>query len=527
MGRKGDLKTKRKSEQGFVAATGVRNNWKEEFEDERVTTDSVDFAPRLHMRLSAIDELVLAPWITRSDEHKIRATDRFKYNTPATGGNYVGDGRRRETEDKLRETTRLRGEWKRRLADGHLSVYAAAQRGGEERDKTSLEYNAAGALTKTTLEREDKDEREWYSGLKVERRFGRHKLALGVEFRDKSRKDGKSGLENGVPMAGGRGDSFDIEEKRWTAFLQDEIALGGGHFLTPGVRVLRNERSAKDGLGVASGGTVQTVTPSLHHLWRIDPRNNLRASVTQTLKPPKFDDLSTVTDTKAGTLGDPDKSGNPDLKPEKALGIELGWEHFLPRAGGVLGINLFGRDIEDMVQKRTALEGARYVERPQNIGDAKVWGWELDARPRMDILGLPELMLRFNYTRLYSEIESKPGLKTRIADQPPYVYNVGFDWQLPRWEAAWGVNYNYSPKFWKNPTEPLKRDDEAEQMLLDLYVMKRLSKSLALRLTASNLLDMAKDRDKFEFNNAGQKTKFSQESEKGGRAFNLALEGKW
>jgi len=136
-------------------------------------------------------------------------------------------------------------------------------------------------------------------------------------------------------------------------------------------------------------------------------------------------------------------------------------------------------------------------------------------------------MLRFNYTRLYSEIEASPGVKTRIKDQPPYVYNVGFDWQLPRWDAAWGVNYNYSPKFWKNPTEPLKRDDEAEQKLLDLYVMKRIGKDLAVRVTAANLLDMAKDKDKYEFNALGQKTKFIQESERGGRAFYVALEGKW
>lgn len=88
VGRKGDLKTKSKCEQGFVAATGVRNNWKDEFVDERVTTDSLDFAPRLHMRLSAVDERVLTPWITRSDERKTRATDKFKYNTPAIGGKH-------------------------------------------------------------------------------------------------------------------------------------------------------------------------------------------------------------------------------------------------------------------------------------------------------------------------------------------------------------------------------------------------------------------------------------------------------
>lgn len=530
VGQRGEPRTKVQSEQGFVAATGVRNSWKDQFADERATTNTLDFSPRLNVKLSSIDELVFTPWIIRSDERKTKATNKFKYNTPATGANYVADGSSRETEDKLRETTRLRGEWKRDLVGGWLSVYAAAQQGGEEKDKTALEYNAAGALTKTTLEKDDKDEKDWYLGVKIEQKLGRHKPSAGLEYKDKSRKDTKTTRENGVPKSAGQGDNFNVEEQRWTAFLQNEIALGGGHFLTPGVRAFRQQQSAVDGLGQASGGTVNAFTPSLHYLWQIDPRNNLRASVTKTLKPARFDDLSTVTVTASGvnSLGNPDKSGNPSLRPEEAVGLELGWEHFLPRAGGVLGANLFQRDIKDLVEKRTALEGARFVERPQNVGDAKVWGVELDARPRMDIIGMPELMLRFNYTRLFSEItNSATGQTTRISDQPPYVYNFGFDWQLSRWGAAWGVNYNYTPKFLKNPTEPLKPNDEAEQKLLDMYVMKRLNKELSLRLTAANLLDMAKDKDKYEFNNLGQKTKFTQESERGGRAFYIALEGKW
>ncbi len=533
IGQRGELKTKAKDE--TTRADNPANNItgrKLEFEDERVTTDTFDFAPRLQIRLSDGDELAFTPWITRADESKTKAVLKSKYNAPFTDGSaVVGDGSRTEAENKLRETYRLRGEWKRKLDDGQFLIYVATQQGGEEKDKTAREYSAAGTLTKTTLERDDKDEAEWYLGGIWERKFDRHKLSAGLEYKDKSREDKKTTLENGVPKASGRGDNFDITEKRWTIWMQDEITLGGGHVFTPGVRLLRNQQEAVDGLGMASGGTINTLTPSLHYLWQVNPANNLRASVTRTVKPPKFDDLSPVTQTASGvnSASNPDKSGNPSLRPEKAWGFELGWDHFLPRAGGVLGANLFLRDIEGLVEKRTALEGSRFVERPQNVGDARVWGLELDARPRMDIVGLPELMLRFNYTRLFSEIkELKTGQTTRIKDQPPYVYNIGFDWQLPKWDAAWGVNYNYTPKFLKNPTEPLKPDDEAEQKLLDLYVMKRLTKTLALRFTASNLLDMVKDKNKYEFSAAsGRLTKVTQEAEKGGRAFFLALEGEW
>lgn len=528
-GEVGALKTKSKSEQSFNGGTGMRTAWKDEFEDERVSTHTIDLAPRLDIRLDDGDELSLTPWFTRSDERKTKAVDKFKYNDFVAGTGYVADGRKDEAEGKLRETSRLRAEWRRPLGnDGRLVFYGADQHGGEDKDKTVWEYNAAGVLTKTTLETDRKNEREWYAGARIDRSVGRHKLGAGVEYRDKARKDTKTTLENGMPKAAGRGDNFDITETRWTLWLQDEVGLGGGHILTPGMRLQWQEQHAVDGRGEERGGDSYTAAPSLHYLWQVNARNNLRASVSETLKPPKFDDLSTVTETKTGTLGDPDKSGNPELKPERALGVELGWDHFLPRGGGVLGVNLFHRDISDMVEKRTALEGSRYVERPYNVGDARVWGAELDARARLDVLGLPEAMLRFNYTWLDSEIkDSATGLTTRIKDQSPYVYNIGFDWQLPAWDGAWGVNYNYTPRYRKNPTEPLKADDEAEQKLLDMYVMKHLGKGLSLRVTAANLLDMVKEKDKYEYNTAGQKTKYIREEERGGRAIHVALEGRF
>ncbi|AUM01142.1 hypothetical protein B4966_14015 [Rhodocyclaceae bacterium] len=534
VGQRADLKSKSKDETSYNAG-GTATGRKLEFEDERVVTDTADFAPRLSLRLSAVDELVFTPWITRSDERKRKTKDKSKYNgAPFTDPSTVtDDGRTVEDEDKLRETWRLRAEWKRSLGRGQLSVYAATQQGGETKDKATLDYKADGSLSKVVLERDDKDEREWYAGVRAVQAFGAHKVSAGAEYRDASREDATTTGEGNswaalAPKDAGRGDSFDIRERRWTLFLQDEIALGGGHSLTPGVRWMHNRQEAVDGLGASSGGTVRATTPSLHYLWQVDGRNNLRASLTRTLKPPKFNDLSTVTESSDGTLAKPDKSGNPALRPEKALGVELGWEHFLPHGGGVLGANLFHRDIEDMVEARTELEGSRYVQRPQNVGDARVWGWELDARPQMDIIGLPELMLRFNYTRLYSRItDATTNMTTRINYQPPYVYNVGFDWQLPKWDGAWGVNYNYTPKHLKNPTEPLKADYEAKQELLDLYVMKRLSRDLALRFTASNLLDMKKVKEKAEYNGAGVMTKATTEVERGGRALFVALEGKW
>ncbi|MDP2248512.1 MAG: TonB-dependent receptor, partial [Nitrosomonadales bacterium] len=397
------------------------------------------------------------------------------------------------------------------------------------------EFNANGSFKSHNVEDDKKQEHEWFSGVRLKRNFGIHGIGLGLEYGNKERNDEKTTLKYDAAgnltstTAGGRGDNFDIKEERWVAYALNEIRLLHNHIVTPGLRMQRLSREAVDGIGEKFNSSIETISPSLHYLWQVDSRNNIRASITETVKPPKFDDLSPVTESKSGTLSDPDKTGNPDLDPEKALGFELGWDHFLPRGGGVLGVNFFQRNIEDKIEGRIELENGRYISRPDNVGDAKVWGWELDARPRMDLIGLPELMLRFNYTRLYSELkDTETGLNTRIKDQPPYVYNVGFDWQLPRWDAAFGLNYNYTPKFTKNPVELTKLDPEAEQKLLDIYLLKRLNKDYALRVTASNLLNMSKDKDKYEYNSTtGNVTKYTQESETAGPTLFFALEGKF
>ncbi|MBI2312451.1 MAG: TonB-dependent receptor [Betaproteobacteria bacterium] len=526
IGQRGEVKTKSKDEQKF-AATGARTDWKQEFEDERLKADGFDFAPRLNVNLGGGSQLILTPFVSRVDENKRKTTDKFKLTPPATGAVIAGDGKKTEIEDKEREITRLRGEWKTRLAGGgEFSLRAAVQSGTEDKEKTAREFNAAGAQTKLTLEKGSVDEKGSSAGARLKSPFGAHRLGGGIEYFDKSRKDDKQTVENGVTKAAGRGDRFDISEKRWVLFLQDEIEIAEGHFLTPGLRSQRITQSSVDGAGQSRSGKYLTNSPSLHYLWRVNHSNNLRASLTETVKPPKFDDLSSVVETKSGTATDPDKSGNPDLKPEKALGLELAWENFLPRSGGVLGANAFVRDITDKVEKRTVLEGARFVERPFNVGDARVWGVELDARARMDAIGLPELMFRANATRLYSRLEnSATGQTTNVKDQPPYVYNIGFDYQLLAWDASFGGNYNFTPRFNKDPGAAPNQDFEAEQKLLDLYVYKRLDRNFGLRLTGVNLLDMKKDKDKFAIDSKGVTT-VTREIEQGGRGFFLALEGK-
>lgn len=539
VGERGEIKTKDKREQTFNATTGARSNFVEEYEDERVQSDTIDFSPRINIKVSEQDELILSPFFSQTDEEKKKDVDLFRYTVPLTATGYASNGQRFEIEDKKREIARLRADWNRQLESGaRLTVYAVGQAGGEYKEKSTKVLNANGSFNSHNIEYTEQNNHEFFAGARWSKPLDNHRLGFGVELGQDNREDEKvtnrlnaAGAVTST-VAGGRGDVYEITEKRMVAYAQDEIKLAEGHYLTPGLRYQKLNRASKDGAGDTVDTSIDYLNPSLHYVWNINNANNLRASVTKAVKPPKFDDLSPVntiaTGVGAGTLTNPDIVGNPNLKPESALAYELGFDHFLPKSGGVLGVNLFYRALKDKIESRTALDGARFVQSPQNVGDADIYGYELDARPSMAMIGLPELMLRFNYSRFYSQLKDNlTGQRTRIKDQPPYVYNIGFDWQLPKWNAAWGLNYNYTPNFLKNPAEPLKPDVEPDQKLLDMYVYKQVNQYVGLRLSATNLLNFTKDKLKSEFAANGQRTKLTNEDEIGGRGVYLALESRF
>jgi outer membrane receptor for ferrienterochelin and colicins len=394
-------KTKTKDVQEFHATaapvapgTGVtrRTKWEKEAEDERVKARELSLTPRLTWDIGDGHRLSLSPHLIQSEETKTKTKTKEAIALSGTRGMPTGavtTTRENESEDKERTLTRLKGEWKKKLAGrGELSAFISAQRGDEEKSKIKREFNASNVLTKTTDEREQKDDADNSLGVKAPRSLGDHLVTLGLDAGKKERSNDKRTLETNnltnvtTVKAPGRGDKFDIEETRVNLWVQDEWQITPTFALTPGVRFKQQKTRSVDGLGLAKEGTIRTTSPSLHGLWKVHPSLNLRASVAQSLRAPKFDDLSSITQTASGTNSatNPDKSGNPELRPEKALGTEIALEYFLPARAGVAGLNFFNRDVKDLVQKQTRLEGARFVERPYNVGDARIWGAELDVK---------------------------------------------------------------------------------------------------------------------------------------------------
>lgn len=478
---------------GAVSAT--------EYKPKPVDKTEFLFTPRLTWRFGE-DKLTLEPFISVGTE------DKTENNTVRNTA--VVTSRVATTENKDDKIARLAGRYDGKTAWGTWYAKAGSQQTTSEKDKVTWtqSYNATtGVYTgaKRATEYEELSESINYAGAGLNFAIGSaQRISAGMEVRQSDYGSRKPKTEQAFSAAGVAGaivdksgvrDRFDITEDKLIFFVQDEINLFARHWLTPGIRYERTSREAQGGDGVALSSTQQASNPSLHYRWAVMDDLNLRASLAKTLKLPKFDQLNPLSELKTGTASDPDKAGNPDLLPERAIGIEAGFEKLFMGSRGILGVNFYNREVQDFIEDRTALEGARYVKRPQNVGDAHFWGMELDLRfPLYEKHG-HVLNLVGNHSELRGEITSPSKGKLDVKEMPERVSNLGLDYRHRPTASFAGFSVNYIPKFSTHSTNDdgvVEEKTWGSRTGLDLYFGKAFSPLAEVRLIARNVLSVEK-----------------------------------
>jgi iron complex outermembrane receptor protein len=245
----------------------------------------------------------------------------------------------------------------------------------------------------------------------------------------------------------------------------------------------------------------QVWTPLLHALWKPDPakRDQVRMSLTRSYRAPTlFNMVAPLRYSRDYPLPgnnvptQPDRVGNPDLRPELATGIELGFERYL-QGGGVLSANVFRRNIQDLIRYQTTLTctvgGARCVSSPQNVGDATTQGLELEAKFRLNQAwaGAWPVDIRSNISFFQSQVKSVPGPDNRLDQQPNMTANLGADYRLRGMPLTLGGNVNWNPDYDTQRSQE-QRSYQGVKRVTDVYGVWRFSSATALRLTVSNLL---------------------------------------
>lgn len=346
------------------------------------------------------------------------------------------------------------------------------------------------------------DNREASSTVKLTSPLGSaHTLVSGLELARQQRDERRVTTLDGVPALADFGENFGATATRWAVYAQDEWALNKQVDLQLGLRgesIRTESRGGSDG----SARNVSTVwTPLLHGVWRPDPqrKDQLRLSLTRSYRAAPLNNLmgrvalSTQNPTGSNEPTTADQAGNPALRPEIATGIDLAFERYLA-GGGLLSVNLFHRQIRDLIRTTTTLETVswstvpRWVARPKNIGDASSSGVELEARLRLNDVWreAPGVDLRSNLSLFRSDVKSVPGPDNRLDQQPAATLNLGADYRMADWPLTLGATFNYTPGY----DARLAEDQYATQgrkRVVDAYALWRMRPGLQLRLSASNL----------------------------------------
>jgi TonB-dependent receptor len=250
-----------------------------------------------------------------------------------------------------------------------------------------------------------------------------------------------------------------------------------------------------------SDTTYDEVLPSLFLTWRPSDAAVYRGSVWTSYTRPAFIQLAggerrQVSDDGNVTI----TKGNPDLKPIKAINLDLSGE-WSNAKGGYAMVGGFYKHLSDYlydngsspVNSDTLTEGKVTTNQPTNGGDGDVYGVELQLRQKFsDLPGLlGGLGAGLNVTRQWTSVDLGDGVDNRIQNAPDWLADAqlfyqkgGFSFDvIYHYTGAYVADYDVldQPGEWDNLwVRPMRS--------VDLHVGYAFDNGVKLDLSVANLL---------------------------------------
>lgn len=390
---------------------------------------------------------------------------------------------------------RLNGQWSQRLsADDRLDVRFGLGQAKFDQHIIQSVTTTTGLLSNALDEQRFTDRTASLNGKWTRVLDNGHQWVSGLEH------EGVRRVEEASAGAGDESGNLKARTTRWAAYTQDEFKINAHWSAYAGIRYesIQTEGQVSEEL---KRNKSQVWTPLLHALWKPDPakRDQVRMSLTRSYKTPTLYNMVAPLRYSRdypfpgnNVPTQPDRVGNPDLKPELATGIDLGFERYI-EGGGVLSANVFSRNIQDLIRYQTttscASGGARCVSSPKNVGDAVTQGVELEAKFRLNQAWTEAwpIDIRSNVSFFRSKVKEVPGPDNRLDQQPSMTANLGGDYRLRGMPLTFGGNLNWNPDYDTRRSQE-QWSYQGVKRVLDVYGQWRFSSATALRLTLSNLV---------------------------------------
>jgi outer membrane receptor for ferrienterochelin and colicins len=484
-------------------------------------------------------------------------------------GDYITDSLDQTTTN--RTLARVSTTWAHRFTANRLETRFSIERGQEDTQRAFDSNSVAGAASsvpnslasnvplppasKLTLS-DDRAETVWNLATKLQGFADAKVWALGAEIDNRVLTANTiTNIVTGPGVTNSLG--YRAEQVRTALWGQNEWTVFSKSTLVGGLRfegVKRDTLSA----GVTYADNWTRWQPSLNLRTPINPGLQFRAGVAQNTRIPALLDAvdRLVPSVGLNSPTRPDALGNPTLKAETTLSFDMGLEMRLGDGGGAIqsrsagespgsrgqasagsargatplaqgqaGINLFVRDINDPIIRRTYFDSVgtqRWIQRPENGVGGLAWGIETDIKYPLNFIGLAGWNFSGNASLLKSKTDLSDGSKGRIPGQPHYLLNLSMAKPIPRSGGFFGGgNINFSGASDLRDSS-ISNGRSRSVGRLDAYVGQVVPNLGYWRLGVYNLNNVGRDRVRTDLDSSGN-TRIEQTTDRSGRSIFLTL----
>jgi len=243
------------------------------------------------------------------------------------------------------------------------------------------------------------------------------------------------------------------------------------------------------------------ILPAVALTWLVKNNMNLRFNYSRTLARPSFRELAPYA--SEDFAGGETWIGNDTLKRTLIDNIDLRWENYF-RPGEILSLGAFYKLFHNPIEVVNNPKAQNPELSWQNVEQAKVYGFELDFRKKLDFWNFTKhVWAGINFTYIYSQVAidslelsairaTDPSAKSTrpMFGQSPYIINAFLGYENPDLGLEVNLTYNVSgPKIVINIKGGTPDIYAQPVNLLNLTANQRIAKRWSLNLRVKNILN--------------------------------------
>lgn len=463
--------------------------------DSSSTRDGFNSTGRLQFKGTPGETLTLMPFVVYSRSHN-SGTISLSQTQTVSGTSTASTDTANTSGDGNFGMARLNGQWRKKLSADSAMEWKFNTGGWDSSSHTYQTPTGGGSvLPSLSQSSTTRDRSISLNGKYTNVLGGGHQWVSGAEIEVVRR------TQTAQPVYSDGDGNMQARSLKYAIYTQDEKQFTPNWSGHGGLRYEQLSTYGNNGETEATN-RIGVFSPLLHALWKPNPegRDQVRMSLTRSFKAPWMQSLLARYTPSRDDVGsnsniatNPGSKGNPALRPEVALGLDVAVERYLPD-GGVMSAAIFHRRVSNLIRNVTSLETIsgiatqQYVSIPQNVGNAITQGIELEAKFRLNqmLADAPAVDIRSNISFYESNVLSITGPNNRLDQQPSMTANLGGDYRLSSLPFTVGGNINMNPGYTTHSSE-YQWLYVSQKRVMDVYGLWRVDPNTSWRLTLSNL----------------------------------------